>query len=679
MTSLRNLPVALRLSIATCAAVVLLMAIVLAIFAWSSQRYEKEQGLRLLEQRVVGLNNAISAFDQSLAQGIIPLARAFEAEFPNGFTLDRENRASSGSASAPLLRNQGKTANNDFSHVDHFTATTGVTATVFVRDGEDFVRIATSVKNEKGERAVGTRLARDHPGYARLLAGESYTGPAVLFGRDFVTRYDPLKTASGEVIGILYVGLEVSQQLAALKDSLRKMAVGETGYVFIVDGAAQNGGTLLLHPSLEGKSMADMRSPDGVHIFQEMQSRRSGRLEYTWQNPDQTFPQAKLLAFAEYAPRHWLIAASGYKDEFLRTSQNALATMAIAAVVLVLAISSVLWALTRSIVGKPLAELEHSLTELSRGHGNLTYRIPVKGEDEIGRVAARFNDFLERLQAMIRATAAAVGSVSESSRKLATSAQTVSQASHAQSDAASGTAGAVEQLAASIASVADAADAARREAEHSLEAAAKGNHELARVVGELQHVHGEVDMIAHSVSAFVDSVSTITAMTQQVKEIADQTNLLALNAAIEAARAGESGRGFAVVADEVRKLAEKSTTAAGEIDRVTSTLTERSSQVDAAIGKGRASLDGGLADLRQVAAGMDTAGKLVRSAAGGIGGISDSVREQTATTQDIARHVERFARMAQDNRATVDETNTLANRLQGLAGELNEHVGRFTV
>ncbi|MBL8482732.1 MAG: methyl-accepting chemotaxis protein [Rhodocyclaceae bacterium] len=679
MSSLRNLPIAVRLAAAASAAVVVLMTIAVALFAASSQKYEKELGLRLLEQRASGLNNAIAAFDQSLAQGVLPLARAFAAEFSGEFTLEPGTRAASGAASAPLLRNQGKVVNNDFSRVDHFTAATGVTATIFARDGDDFVRIATSVKNEKGERAVGTRLARDHPGYARLLAGEAYTGPAVLFGRDFITRYDPIKSPGGEVIGVLYVGLEVSEQLAALKDSLRKTAVGETGYVFIMDGRAQNGGALVLHPGLEGKNVLGTKSADGLEIFREMQARRSGRLEYQWQNPDETSPRAKLLAYAEYAPRQWLVAASGYTDEFLRTSQYAAATMGISAVVLVLAISIVLWALTRRLVGTPLAELENSLGELSSGQGNLTYRIPVKGRDEIGRVAARFNGFLERLQVMIRATAAAAASVSESSRKLAGSAQTVSQASHAQSDAASGTAGAIEQLAVSIASVADAAEGARREAEHSLEQAKRGNHELARVVGELQHVHGEVDMIAQSVGAFVDSVSTITAMTQQVKEIADQTNLLALNAAIEAARAGESGRGFAVVADEVRKLAEKSTTAAGEIDRVTSTLTERSGQVDAAISKGRVSLDGGLADLRVVASGMATAGNLAQSAARGIVGISESVREQTATTHDIARHVERIARMAQDNRATVDETNTLANRLEGLAGELNDQVGRFTV
>ena len=87
--------------------------------------------------------------------------------------------------------------NLDFSTVDRFTKITGAVATVFAKKGDDFVRITTSLKKEDGKtRAVGTMLGKAHPGYAKLLNGEEYTGKASLFGRDYMTKYVPIKNGN---------------------------------------------------------------------------------------------------------------------------------------------------------------------------------------------------------------------------------------------------------------------------------------------------------------------------------------------------------------------------------------------------------------------------------------------------------------------------------------------------
>lgn len=111
----------------------------------------------------------------------------------------------------PVLKSGSADLNLDCSIPDRFTQQTGVTATIFARSGEDFVRISTSIKKQNGERALGTSLSRAHPGYKRLLKGESYMGYATLFGTQYLTQYDPLKNASGNVIGALYVGIDVSK------------------------------------------------------------------------------------------------------------------------------------------------------------------------------------------------------------------------------------------------------------------------------------------------------------------------------------------------------------------------------------------------------------------------------------------------------------------------------------
>ena len=138
------------------------------------------------------------------------LATEFAGRFPGDFALDGGKTIAVGGRDTPVLRSGGKPLNLDFSLPDGFTADRGATATVFVRSGDDFVRIATSVKKKDGTRAVGTLLDRSHPAWAKLLARTPFTGYATIFGTQFMTRYDPVLDAGGEVIGARYVGLDVS-------------------------------------------------------------------------------------------------------------------------------------------------------------------------------------------------------------------------------------------------------------------------------------------------------------------------------------------------------------------------------------------------------------------------------------------------------------------------------------
>src|ERR1700726_3646470 len=97
--------------------------------------------------------------------------------------------------------------------VDRATSYVGGTATLFVYDeaSRQFVRRTTNVKKENGERAVGTQLAPDHPAQAVLRRGQAYKGPAMLFGNRFYTAYQPVFGAAGKVIGIIYVGIPMTQ------------------------------------------------------------------------------------------------------------------------------------------------------------------------------------------------------------------------------------------------------------------------------------------------------------------------------------------------------------------------------------------------------------------------------------------------------------------------------------
>jgi len=116
---------------------------------------------------------------------------------------------------------------NDHAIVDRAVSYVGGNATLFVYDeaSSQFVRRSTNVKKENGERAVGTQLAADHPAQAMIRRGEPYQGPAVLFGKSFMTSYFPISSPAGKVIGILYVGIPMTQLDAMLTQAMQTMAV----------------------------------------------------------------------------------------------------------------------------------------------------------------------------------------------------------------------------------------------------------------------------------------------------------------------------------------------------------------------------------------------------------------------------------------------------------------------
>jgi methyl-accepting chemotaxis protein-2 (aspartate sensor receptor) len=680
MRFVNNLGISKKLVLGVGAGVLVTTLITVTTLALRLHDRVKASESAALQGKVQLLVDSIATYDQSLKRTAALLDRTFASHFHEPFAVDSQAMVPTGAASAPALRDRDAQINNNHSQPDEFTATTGALATVFVRRGDDFVRASTSLKDDKGQRAVGTTLAAEHPAKARLLAGESYVGPAKLFGRDYMTHYAAIKSAGGQVIGARFIGLDFTEGLALLRKTLKATKVGDTGYVFVVDGRpGEAAGTMLVHPAAEGKDMRETRSADGVDIFKAMLDKRNGVIEYAWLNPGEKTARDKLTAYAEYPEWKWIVGAGSYTDEFMGVAYDALRALAAGAVVIFAVIAVIVFVATHRLVAVPLTRLQASLAELARGGGDLTYRIKVDRNDEVGQLSTSFNAFLESLQSIITRTASTAGNVSASARQIAESSQAIAGASNEQSEAASGAAAAVEELAVSFSSVADSALEVHKLARASLEETRRGNAGLAAVVGELRGVGESVSIIAATTEAFIANAASITRLTGQVREIADQTNLLALNAAIEAARAGESGRGFAVVADEVRKLAEKSTQAATEIDKVTTQLGTQSTQVDEVLRSGRGALEQGLQNLQRVADTLTEASRAVEAACNGVSDISSAVQEQRTASNEMARHVERISRMTAENSERVRDSAQSAAHLEKLATDLNGEVGRFRV
>jgi len=333
----------------------------------------------------------------------------------------------------------------------------------------------------------------------------------------------------------------------------------------------------------------------------------------------------------------------------------------------------------RKFVTEPLEAMTKGLREIAQGEGDLTRRLTVTSKDEIGTACSVFNQMMEQFQGLIGKVAGSASEVMTSARQLSSDSQQVSDSSTLQREKSAETAQAVDGMVGRIAAIAESADHLQQQASESQLKTRQGEESLAELCRQIKQVAESVREIAGAIDHFVESANSISHTTQEVKEIAGQTNLLALNAAIEAARAGEQGRGFAVVADEVRKLAEKSASAANEIDTITLALRERSSQVEVSMRKGLNYIESGEQSLGKVEQVLAHARESVEQVSAAVSSIVAATDEQRASSDSVALNMDTIAQSADLASSIVAETVTAAQHLDTLSTELQAMVGRFKV
>ncbi len=337
---------------------------------------------------------------------------------------------------------------------------------------------------------------------------------------------------------------------------------------------------------------------------------------------------------------------------------------------------SIALAIVQNII-RQLNLLGHSIEALAAGEGDLTARLPVQGNNELCRISAAFNQFVEGMQSMVKGIKDHADRLHQLSQTLAQTSSSLRSSTADQTGAVTSTATAVEQMTASIASVADNAEQVREVSARSAEYSDQGLDRMKDLGQAMSSVQIAVKGMADSVGKFLTSTQSIVGATQHVKDIAEQINLLALNAAIEAARAGEQGRGFAVVADEVRKLAEKTAQYANEIARVTAELNTQSTQVEAAINQGEAALTAGATRSSEVSNIVEQAHDAVIDARQRIEEITRSMKEQSLASNQISRNVERLADLAAGTEHAIEHSDRTVQEMGQLADLLHGSVSRF--
>ncbi|WP_299203030.1 methyl-accepting chemotaxis protein [uncultured Amphritea sp.] len=245
-------------------------------------------------------------------------------------------------------------------------------------------------------------------------------------------------------------------------------------------------------------------------------------------------------------------------------------TIAIGVVILLLgALVAVL--ITRSIA-RPLNEMHVAMDNIASGDGDLTRRLTVEGNNELSDIAGAFNDFVIKIETLVKTLMTSVSNVSNSGSELFDETEKTMRVAKNQQARTEEVATAVNEMTATAHDVAGNAENASSLTQSSQERSEHGYKTVTQSIATINLLAANVAETVKLVSQVDNQSTKIHTILDVIQGIAGQTNLLALNAAIEAARAGDQGRGFAVVADEVRSLAARTQNSAAEINEMITQL-----------------------------------------------------------------------------------------------------------
>ncbi|MBL4809202.1 MAG: DUF3365 domain-containing protein [Phycisphaerales bacterium] len=333
--------------------------------------------------------------------------------------------------------------------------------------------------------------------------------------------------------------------------------------------------------------------------------------------------------------------------------------------------------LLRILLVKPLGAAIDMIKDVATGDGDLTKRLNLTREDEIGKLGHWFDVFLANLHSIISQLSETSQAVASASTQIAASSEEMAAGLQVQEQQTQQVAAAVEELSQSVNEVAAKSADATTASEESQHQAEEGGGIVSATVVEMEGIAREVQGSAETINTLGEKSETIGEIIAVINDIADQTNLLALNAAIEAARAGEHGRGFAVVADEVRKLAERTTEATKEVSMsIRGIQTETASAVEL-IEAGSARVGKGVELATQAGVALGSIVEGSQNVQGMVQDIAAAANEQSAATGEIARAVEGINSVTRQSAEGASQASQAAGDLAHQAEQLQALVGQF--
>lgn len=456
------------------------------------------------------------------------------------------------------------------------------------------------------------------------------------------------------------------------KQQIGNLRFGPDGkdYFFILDTA----GTMLMHPlnpAMNGNNQNGLRDPQGKAFVEEMvkvaKENGQGFVDYMWPKPGEKEPVRKLSYVKLFKEWGWIVSTGIYVDDIDKAmakqresvattlgKQEKLITTIVLAMILVVGGLLIFMAAR---IARPIRAAGAFFRDISEGEGDLTARLKVTSNDEIGDMGKSFNTFADKLQKMIGYIAkdsVDINTSSESLAKISNGLTVVAQDTLGKSNTA---AAAVEEMSANM----DVIATSMNEAATGVDAVASAIEEMTSTINEIAETSEKARTITNkavqqssdasvSVDALGSAAREITQVLETITEISKQVNLLALNATIEAARAGDAGKGFAVVANEIKDLANQTAHASDQIKERIESIQNTT---------------------RDTVTVIENISRVVGENSEIVNTIATAVEEQSVTAREISQNVAQISTNIQEVNNNIAESSQVSHMIAQEIADMN--------